>query len=397
MMLENVQYAYAIQDDNKSVSIHSLTREMSCEHKYYCPNCHGEMYPTFGEIQYHHFRHNGTQCQHDSYLHSLAEHIFLEEYVWCLENKKPFILEMHSSVSCDRNCVEKKNRLCTRHNNITVVDLTQIYTKAKLETNVHLDDGRFRRPDILLLSENSAQLWVEIWVKHETKEDKRKDGNILELKISSEKDLEQIKNHRIVKTTTDSFAVRIFNAEFDEKHILDSTYYNSSTCLSYRELIQYKKPYKRLSSSSKRMLKPALDIDLSDEPFEGDGVEWVDLGLPSGTLWAKENMLGQHSLHNARNRYLSYLPTKSQVQELREYCVRSWNSQTKRYQMQGSNGNVISFLCKEKNTSFWLKDYEDRWKEDGQRFVIGQDGTFWINDAAASSLFSVCLVKSADK
>ena len=192
MLADSVQYAYAIQDDNRSVSIHSLTRETSGEHKYYCPNCRGEMYPTFGEIQYHHFRHNGTQCQHDNYLHSLAEHMFLEEYVWCLENKSPFILEIHNSVHCDRNCVEKKNRLCTKHSNINCIDLTQIYTKAQLETNVHLDGGRYRRPDILLTSENGEQLWIEIWVKHETKEDKRQDGNILELKISSEKDLEQI-------------------------------------------------------------------------------------------------------------------------------------------------------------------------------------------------------------
>ena len=394
MIQDNVQYAYAVQDDNKSVNIHSLTREMSSEHKYYCPNCHGEMYPTFGEIQYHHFRHNGTQCQHDNYLHSLAEHIFLEEYVWCLENKHPFILEMQSSVHCDRNCVEKKNRLCTKHKNTICVDLTQIYTKAQLETNVLLEDGRYRRPDILLTSENGEQLWVEIWVKHETIEDKRKDGNIVELKISSEKDLEQIKKHKITKTTDDSLAVRIFNVEFDDKHIVDRTCHDSSLCVSYRELIQYRKPYRSSSSYSKRLAKPIFDIDLSDEPFNVDGVEWVDIGLPSGTLWAKEKVLPSLSLHNARNRYLAYLPTKSQVQELRDHCERYWNSQTKDYQLTGPNGNSLSFPCKEKNVSYWLKDYEDRWKEDGQRFVIGQDGTFWINDADATSLFCVRLVRN---
>lgn len=392
MLADSVQYAYAIQDDNRSVSIHSLTRETSGEHKYYCPNCRGEMYPTFGEIQYHHFRHNGTQCQHDNYLHSLAEHMFLEEYVWCLENKSPFILEIHSSVHCDRNCVEKKNRLCTKHSNINCIDLTQIYTKAQLETNVHLDGGRYRRPDILLTSENGEQLWIEIWVKHETKEDKRQDGNILELKISSEKDLEQIKNHRVVKATSDSLDVRIFNVEFRDKYI-DRTCYDSSSCLSFRELVQYRKPYRSSSSYYKRPTKPIFDVDLSDEPFSVDEVEWVDLGLPSGTLWAKESILSKLSLHNARNKYLTYLPTKSQVQELREHCERSWCSQTKYYQLKGPNGNSVYFLCKEKYVSYWLKDYEDRREEDGQRFVIGQDKTFWINDADASSLFSVRLVR----
>ena len=392
MVLDKVQYAYAIQDDNKSVSIHSLTREKSSGHKYYCPNCHGEMYPTFGEIQYHHFRHNGTQCQHDSYLHSLAEHIFLEEYVWCVENNNPFILEMHSPVHCDRNCVEKRNRLCTKHKNTTCIDLTQIYTKVLLETNVHLEDGRYRRPDILLVSENGEQLWVEIWVKHETIEDKRKDGNIIELKISSEKDLEQIKKHKITKTTDESLAVRMFNVEFADKHIVDSACHDSFSCVSYRELIQYRKPYGSSSSYYKRPAKPIFEVDLSDEPFNVDRVEWVDLGLPSGTLWAKENVLPLLSLHNARNRYLAYLPTKSQVQELRDHSERCWNSHTKEYQLIGPNGNSLGLPCREKNVSYWLKDYEDRWKEDGQRFVIGQDGTFWINDADASSLFSIRLV-----
>lgn len=109
---DSIQYGFAFQDESEFiVDIDSLTRDSSAGHKYFCPQCRSEMYPTFGPIQEHHFRHNGTQCQHDTYLHSVAEYMFHAEYLKCLENSEPFILELHSRVPCDRNCTEKKNRI----------------------------------------------------------------------------------------------------------------------------------------------------------------------------------------------------------------------------------------------------------------------------------------------
>lgn len=279
-------------------SVNTGVYTYDAENKYYCPHCHSEMYPTFGPKQEHHFRHNGTQCQHDSHLHSVAEKMFQEEYLKCLENNEPFILELHSHVACDRNCTEKKNRICTSFHNTSCIDLTKIYTNVKLETNVSLEDGRFRRPDILLSSEDGEQLWIEIWVKHETKEEKRNDGHIIELKITTEKDLEQIKSHKLTKTTDNELAIRLFNVEFGDDCIISSTTHD----------------------------------------FNPDTIEWIDLGLPSGTLWAKEDSKSPLPFSMARNRYSLCLPSRSHAQELKEYCKRSWDSRTNRVQFIGPNG-----------------------------------------------------------
>ena len=60
--------------------------------------------------------------------------------------------------------------------------------------------------------------------------------------------------------------------------------------------------------------------------------EWVDLGLPSGTLWAtcnvgatKPHEYGLYLLwSDAKNKVGKYMPTKEQVQELTKYTKYKW-------------------------------------------------------------------------
>ena len=138
-------------------------------------------------------------------------------------------------------------------------------------------------------------------------------------------------------------------------------------------------------------------MNLSDGNFNPDSVEWIDLGLPSGTLWAKEDSGSPLPFNVARNRYSLSLPSINNAQELKQYCKRSWDSQTHKIQFIGPNGNSIYVRCKEKNVSYWLKDYEDRWREFGQCFHLGQDNSFYINDKDVTSLASVRLIKSCVK
>jgi hypothetical protein len=244
-----------------------------------------------------------------------------------------------------------------------------------------------------LTSDSGEQLWIEIWVKHETSEEKRNDGHIIELKITSEKDLEQIKNHKLTKTVDNELAVRLFNVEFGEDCIVSRTNYDSQTCTNFSELVQFRKPFAKSSYYQKRPSRPTIDIDLSDDVFDVSTIEWVDLGLPSGTLWAKCNSGSQLSFHIAKNRFTTNLPSKVQAQELHRECNRCWDSQNKSVKFTGPNGNFILLPCKEKSESYWLRDYEDRWREYGQRFTISHNNSFHINDREATSLALVRLVK----
>ena len=67
---------------------------------------------------------------------------------------------------------------------------------------------------------------------------------------------------------------------------------------------------------------------------------YVDLGLPSGTLWKAENEdCGLISYDQAYNFYGSSLPTKEQLEELKNYCLWTWTGNG--YNVKGKNGESI--------------------------------------------------------
>lgn len=101
---------------------------------------------------------------------------------------------------------------CPEHYVNKIVDLTHEYKKISSEKCVRVDD-RYRRPDILLESENGNQLWIEIWVAHETEIQKREDGRIIEIKINNEDDIEKIRQHNLIQGEGDGLYVRVFGIE----------------------------------------------------------------------------------------------------------------------------------------------------------------------------------------
>lgn len=393
MVQDIVKYGFALLDsaNGKVVGIDSLSRETSLRHKFFCPHCHGEMYPTFGSIQVSHFRHNGGKCKPDRYLHDLAEKLFVDEYLHCLENGVPFLLEIHSPVDCSEECLNNRNGICGKHQNMQTIDLTKAFTKIEKESHVTLD-GHFRVPDILLSSEGGSKginLWVEIWVKHETEEKKRDEGSILEIKVSSEDDLNPIRKHEIVVTGKDK--TRIFNAEFPEKCILKECILDATTCLDLevRPARADKKTFRRREQVFKRKHTEPQH----DKPADLSKTEWVDPGLPSGILWAKKDEGISVSFHKALQDYPDNLPSKSDAEELRRHCSRQFDSAKKEVVFTGPNGNSVSFRCTDKNVSYWLNEYESKDTRYGKCFHLISDGnSFWINDKDSCTSAYVHLV-----
>lgn len=84
------------------------------------------------------------------------------------------------------------------------------------------------------------------------------------------------------------------------------------------------------------------------EPFIEDNVEYVDLGLPSGTKWSKEYIRGENNLFK-RFTYdeaaMVNIPTSEQFQELVNCCnwknIMDGNIVTS-VKITGINGNYIS-------------------------------------------------------
>lgn len=483
MAKDEVLFRYALVDESQqTVSIAEIDRAYTYLHRFYCPHCHNEMYATFGEVQAPHFRHNGDKCQHGKYLHDLAEHVFYEEYTKCLDNGLPFYLELRIPRPCNNACVLKKHADCKEHYLQKTVDLTKEYTLISLETRVDIDE-RFRRPDILLESLDGKQLWVEIWVSHETEEDKRKDGRIIEIKIDTEKDLEKIRQHKIIQSEGEDLAVRIFSIDTNgadelfmddddlpvssypceqyfcfeagaagfKADIIDYLKTTISTELTYRIILRLnwkgrhdsdgghmgaqttmehlrsvciQRYYSYLDNGSLYLDKSYNPLIVSEwkaanikpkpvpvatpyhrsslwrrnqpqpvsTPVDIAKMEWVDLGLPSGILWAKEDVSEKMSFRRAQKSFGAHIPSKSNAYELRAYCKIEWNDSSHAVVFTGTNGNSISFRCKERNKSYWLNAYEEGDPQYGQCFHIGSDERLRINDKDAYSAISVRLV-----
>ncbi len=95
---------------------------------------------------------------------------------------------------------------------------------------------------------------------------------------------------------------------------------------------------------------------------------YIDLGLPSGTLWRQYNedydqLYYTYDKVLSRLRFRDCLPTKEQFEELKYNC--SWLWRGSGYQVTGPNGNSI-----------YLPAAGGRYC-DGDVYYVGTDGRYW--------------------
>ena len=78
-----------------------------------------------------------------------------------------------------------------------------------------------------------------------------------------------------------------------------------------------------------------------------DNLQFVDLGLPSGKLWATENVKNEngdeayYTFDDAVNTFGENLPSKEDWKELLENSTYKWNKKKMGYNVTGPNGNSI--------------------------------------------------------
>ncbi|MBO5817207.1 MAG: hypothetical protein J6R26_04610 [Paludibacteraceae bacterium] len=92
--------------------------------------------------------------------------------------------------------------------------------------------------------------------------------------------------------------------------------------------------------------------------------QYVDLGLPSGTLWKDYDEPGMYTQTEKDSLFQGSLPTAEQFAELRTICTWEWD--TIGYKVTGPNGNSITFKAKGYCSS--LKRY----------YFMGDYGSYWL-------------------
>jgi hypothetical protein len=94
-------------------------------------------------------------------------------------------------------------------------------------------------------------------------------------------------------------------------------------------------------NEKKETTKEATDETTSQGGLRKD-LEYVDLGLPSGTLWSMTNAGGDDAFYTydeAIQKFGRQLPTIYQLQELMELCT--WSRVSRGCKIFGPNGNFI--------------------------------------------------------
>lgn len=123
--------------------------------------------------------------------------------------------------------------------------------------------------------------------------------------------------------------VRVINVE---SGTIAATEGETFTASSYRTTMK--------SIAQKLASQIAITPNNTELPKPSPQVQgYVDLGLPSGTLWKQTNEKGRMNLNQAIDMYGSKLPTKEQFDELRNKCEWEWTGNGMKF--IGPNGNVL--------------------------------------------------------
>ena len=89
------------------------------------------------------------------------------------------------------------------------------------------------------------------------------------------------------------------------------------------------------------------DDTLAPGPQPQPSGDWIDLGLPSGTKWKATNETNPNDTYDfftyeeAMEKFGAALPTKVQLEELKEKCQWTWDDTKKVYKVVGPNSKSI--------------------------------------------------------
>ena len=96
---------------------------------------------------------------------------------------------------------------------------------------------------------------------------------------------------------------------------------------------------------------------------------YVDLGLPSGTLWKDKNEGGFYKYEQALTRFGENLPSKDDFEELKNACQWSWTGGG--YRVTGPSGESIYLPA-------------SGWRFSGDVYRVGSSGYYWSSTPYSS-------------
>ncbi|AOW09937.1 competence protein CoiA family protein [Flavobacterium gilvum] len=280
-----IKYQYAKDENEKLINIDSLNGLNRNKFKFFCISCGNELIARLGKIKIHHFAHKKVvTCSGETYLHLLGKQLFFDNYTDCLQNRKPFIIELNQKRTC--NHYEKELGLKCKLSKITTqFDLTKYFDKISVETR---EDSFIA--DILLTSKNGKdKVFIEIAVTHLSTEQKLKSNyRIIEIEIESEEDFMPIKRKYLsIKDSkikfenfkTGQVITSLCNGNCQNGHNFFTLDVEGRCLLKQRNLKQIKN---QLSADKEKIVKYEITKD--------NGYNYSDIFKKSVATYAQQNL-----------------------------------------------------------------------------------------------------------
>lgn len=185
--MSEIQYSYALDEDNNLVFIEDLTTKNRKGKNFKCLNCGEPMISRLGKIKQHHFAHNGNHsCSEESYFHKLFKHLFVQKF----NNAKEFKIKYNTNIKCYefQSCGLFNLKTCFKPN-LETFNLKESYKIASEEKEYN---GFIA--DILLESTKEEEpIFIEINHSNPCSTEKIASKiRIIEIDIKDELDLQKI-------------------------------------------------------------------------------------------------------------------------------------------------------------------------------------------------------------
>lgn len=142
---------------------------------------------------------------------------------------------------------------------------------------------------------------------------------------------------------------------------------------------------------------------LTKETFNPDTLTFIDLGLPSGRLWATDNAPGYYTFDEAVDTFGELLPKAPAMVELFEKCKCVWSYEKKGLDITGPNGNKIflpaagytldspDVIARDKEGNYWTRMPDSH--AYARYLYFYSDGVYPLNNDSRYYGFSVRLCK----
>lgn len=205
---------YAIDSEGKLVSVDDVLPGNKC--RCFCPACKAPLIAkNQGLKRGHHFAHqNGTECKHafESMLHILAKEKVRDAFLsktefWIKYKYRSFCPDTDTCKFLKYgNCYNDQDR---------EFNIKQFYDSCEQEIAY---DGINRRSDLKIFSSKNPQrppIYLEFCVTHESDFEKLHSGNkIIEINITSERDILQISDYGIIESSCCNSGENILDISF---------------------------------------------------------------------------------------------------------------------------------------------------------------------------------------